>query len=51
VVEGTLIGRTDTEVIISVKGRRLSIPRSCVTEVRLPKSKVESSDKEILKLV
>ena len=48
--EGTLVGRTSEHVIISLKGRRINIPREKVLEVRLPKAKTEPMDYEIQKL-
>ena len=50
-LEGTLVGRNSENVQISMKGRKVNIPRQQVTEVRLPKSKNEPSDKEIKKLL
>mmetsp|Transcript_26296 Transcript_26296/g.26548 ORF Transcript_26296/g.26548 Transcript_26296/m.26548 type:complete len:283 (+) Transcript_26296:238-1086(+) len=48
--EGTLVERTEDKVIISLKGRLVRIPRHLVSEVRLPKSKFETTDKEMRKL-
>ena len=48
--EGTLVGRTDEHVILSLKGRKINIPRDKVVEVRLPKAKTELTDYEIQKL-
>ena len=49
-LEGTLVGRNSDYVQISIKGKKVNIPRQQVVEVRLPKSKNEPSDKEIKKL-
>lgn len=48
--EGTLVGRCAEFVSISIKGRKLNIPRAIVTEVHLPKSKIEPTDEEMRKL-
>jgi ribosome maturation factor RimP len=48
--EGTLVGRDEESVKISIKGRNMSIPRALVKEVRLPKSKIEPTDSEMRKL-
>ena len=48
--EGNVIGRDDTHVILSLKGRLIKIPRSIIASVKLPKSKHESTDYEMQKL-
>ena len=48
--EGNLLGRTADTVDLSMKGRKISIPRELVLEVRLPKAKIEISDEEMKKL-
>lgn len=48
--EGSLMGRTDSDVSVNVKGRIINIPRSIVTEVRLPPSQREDGDEEFSKL-
>ena len=50
-LEGTLVGRTEDHVLISVRGKKMKIPRNIVAEVKLPKFKTESSDQEIKKLL
>ena len=37
-------------MILSLKGRKINIPRDKVVEVRLPKAKTEPTDYEIQKL-
>lgn len=41
---GTLVKRTAEEVVLSQKGKRVSIPRIIVSEVRLPPSLTEPGD-------
>lgn len=48
--EGSLVGRTENDVIISVKGKKMKIPRALVTQVKLPTPKRESTDMEMKKL-
>jgi ribosome maturation factor RimP len=48
--EGTLVERNDETVAISQKGRMIRIPREIIAEVRLPRSKYESTDTEMRKL-
>jgi len=47
--EGTLVKRTDDEVILSLKGRAVSIPRDIIDTVQLPESTYEDNDNEIKK--
>ena len=42
--DGNVIGRDDTHVILSLKGRLIKIPRGIVASVKLPKSQHESTD-------
>ncbi len=49
-IEGTLVGRDDTHIRLSLKGRIVRIQRNQVVEVRLPKPKFENDDYEIRKL-
>jgi len=48
--DGNVIGRDDTHVILSLKGRLIKIPRGIVASVKLPKSQHESTDYEMQKL-
>ena len=48
--EGTLLERDDDDVLISLKGRIVKIPRALVDSVSLPKAKYESTDTEMRKL-
>jgi ribosome maturation factor RimP len=48
--DGTLVGRDAEFVTISIKGRKMNIPRTIITEVHLPKSKIEPTDEEMHKL-
>jgi len=48
--EGSLISRSQEFVTIANKGRLQNIPRKIVSEVKLPKSKIEPSDIEMRKL-
>lgn len=41
---GTLVKRTADDVVLSQKGKRVSIPRSIIREVRLPPSLKEPGD-------
>ena len=49
-VKGSLMGRDDSFVRLSLKGRIVKIPHSNVSVIRLPKAKYEQNDYEIRKL-
>jgi len=48
--EGTLVERDENNVLVSLKGRIVKIPRELIETVSLPKSKFESTDTEMRKL-
>jgi ribosome maturation factor RimP len=50
VFQGTLMERNDENVVISVKGRLVKIPRDTISQIYLPKSLHEAGDHEIKKL-
>ncbi len=45
---GTLLGRDDAAVIVSLKGRRIDIPRDLVREVSLPTQFEEGEEKDLI---
>jgi ribosome maturation factor RimP len=50
VFDGTLIERTETDVVLSLKGRIVKIPRDVIAQVTLAKSKYEPTDYEMRKM-
>jgi len=48
--EGTLLERDDENVLLSLKGRVVKIPRTLVDQVCLPKPRYEATDSEMRKL-
>jgi ribosome maturation factor RimP len=48
--EGTLVGRDEKHVSVSLKGRIVKIPRDLIDKVTMPQAKYEDFDEEIKKL-